>query len=107
MPITIYCKILEVLHNPLGYIDYVIESLDSSQEKILTTKYLIVTRFPNWDHRDLNKGDVGYLQYKEITPGIDKWFDGNSLVDYKSFEGWQFIKFISKSSQSNQNIIID
>lgn len=103
----IYCKVLEVINNPLGYIDYVVESLDKSQEKILITKYLIVTQFPNWDHRLLDKGEIGYLQYKEISPGIDKWFDGESFQDYKSFDGWQFIKFIRKSEEISNSIIVD
>jgi hypothetical protein len=104
---TIYCKVLEVLHNPFGYIDYVVESLDPIQEKFLITKYLIVTQFPNWDHRELCKGDIGFLKYKEITPGIDQWFDGKELNYYKSFEGWQFLKFINKTPEIEQTIILD
>lgn len=104
---TIFCKVLEVLHNPMGYVDYVVESLDPIQEKFLITKYLIVTKFPNWDHRELNKGEEGFLKYKEITPGIDKWYDGKNWIDYKSFEGWQFLKFISKTKTPSADIIID
>jgi hypothetical protein len=104
---TIYCKVLEVSHNPFGYIDYVVESLDPIQEKFLITKYLIVTQFPNWDHRELHKGDIGFLKYKKIIPGVDKWFDGKDMVDYKSFEGWQFIKFVDKTPELNRNIIVD
>lgn len=104
---TIYCKVLEIVHDPFGYVDYVVESLDKTQEKLLVTKYLIVTKFPNWDHRELSKGETGFLKYKEITPGVDQWFDGKDMNYYKSFEGWQFMKFIGKTPEVDQELILD
>lgn len=65
----------------------------------------MATRFPNWDHCSMDIGDTGYLTFKEIIPGINKWFDGKEFVDYNSFEGFQFIKFI-KEKPTQESVYI-
>ena len=52
-------------------------------------------RFPNWEHRTLSVGEIGYLNYKTIIAGVDKWFDGSTLKPYR-YSMIQFIKFISR-----------
>lgn len=52
-------------------------------------------RFPNWEHRTLSLGEVGYLSYKVIIAGVDQWFDGNDLKYYR-YSMVQFIKFVSR-----------
>lgn len=78
-----------------GYTTYVFKILDKSERERLKSKYIMCVRFPNWEHRELSIGDVGYLNYKVITAGVDQWYDGNSLKFYR-YNMVQFIKFISK-----------
>lgn len=76
-----------------GYITYVFECLD--EEMIEKTRYIMCTRFPNWDHRDIGLGEVGYLKFFEVQAGVDEWFDGKHMIPYK-YNGCHFIKFIRK-----------
>ncbi len=52
-------------------------------------------RFPNWEHRNVVVGEIGYLAYQEIRAGLDKWFDGKEMIPYR-YNMVQFIKFIKK-----------
>jgi len=90
---TILGKLVASESDTLGYITYVFECLDSDVAK--ETRYIMCTRFPNWDHREIKIGEVGYLNFFEIRAGIDKWFDGNKMIPY-NYNNIQFIKFIEK-----------
>jgi hypothetical protein len=105
---TIKCKLVASFDD-FGYIHYVFESEDSEQNKKLlkNSKYITVTRFPNWENAEFNLGDIGYLLYKEIIPGKDTWFDGEVHNFYKSFEGCQFLKFIKENISLKAPIILD
>lgn len=74
-----------------NYTTYVFKVLDGNR----FTKYIMCTRWPNWDHRVLNNGEIGYLSYKEIIAGIDKWFDGTNFIPYK-YSNIAFERFVSK-----------
>ena len=76
----------------LGYITYVFEYLE--QDRRTLSPYLMCIRWPNWEHKHLDLGEIGYVEYKEIREGIDTWFDGNKLVPYR-YSTVQFIKFIN------------
>lgn len=95
--ITIYCKLIAEHQDLLGYTNYVFESLDETQENFLYSKYIMTTKFPNWENDVIDMEDVGFLTFKEVIPGVNKWYDGEKFVDYNSFEGFQFIKFIKKN----------
>lgn len=82
-------------NDSLGYTTYVFEILDEDDKKNLDTKYIMCTRWPNWDHRELKIGEIGYLSFKVIQAGIDKWFDGSSFIPYK-YTNIQFERFIDK-----------
>ena len=90
---TILSKLLAIDPDPMGYVTYVFECLD--KEIIKESKYIMCTRFPNWNHRSLDIGEIGYLNFVEIRAGIDKWFDGNRMIPYL-YNNIQFIKFVSK-----------
>ena len=47
----------------LGYVTYVFECLD--KEVIENTRYIMCTRYPNWEHRSINIGEIGYLNFWE------------------------------------------
>ena len=87
------CKLVAKEIDSLGYITYVFENLEEYAIEI--SKYVFCIRYPNWDHRNLELGDVGYLNYQEIRAGVDKWFNGTEMVPY-NYNSVQFIKFIAK-----------
>lgn len=90
---TILAKLLAKESDALGYITYVFECLDEEVRK--ETKYIMCTQFRNWDHRVIELEEIGYLEIFEIRAGIDKWFDGHSMIPY-NYNMIQFIKFIAK-----------
>lgn len=90
-------KLVAKQEDSMGYVTYVFECLD--KEIIKETKYIMCTRFPNWDHRKIELDEIGYLNFFEIRAGIDKWFDGNKMIPY-NYSNIQFIKFIAKKDQN-------
>lgn len=92
---TTLAKLIAKESDTCGYVTYVFKILDKSERNRLNSKYLMCVRFPNWEHRTLSLGEVGYLSYKVIIAGVDQWFDGNALKYYR-YSMVQFIKFVSK-----------
>ena len=103
---TIFCKLIAKETCPLGYTTYVFESLDDKQDQFLLSKYLMCIRFPNWDHRNLELQEEGFLSYKINMEGVDKWFNGKEMVPY-IYTNIQFLKFINKPIITSTDIIID
>ena len=85
--------------NPLGYITYVFECLEEQDRAF--SKYIMMIRFPNWEAKQINLGEVGYVEFEEIRAGMDKWFDGNSMIPYR-YNMIQFIRFISKKEEIDE-----
>lgn len=100
--ITILCKILEKEFDSGNYITYVVRNLET---EYMLEKYIMCVQFPNWQHRQLNIGEVGYLTYEQHLAGIDKWFDGQSF-QYYNYNCIQFIKFVDIKPNNNINTII-
>lgn len=97
------CKLVAKEPDFQGYITYVFENLE--EEVIKETRYIMCTRWPNWEHRDIDLEEIGYLNFAEIRAGVDKWFDGNEMIPYK-YNGIQFIKFIAKQDVNNNEYIM-
>lgn len=89
---TIYVKLKAKQVDCLDYTQYVFENLE---EKSSWLKYVWCVRFPNWQCRDINIGDIGYLTYEMHQAGVDKWFDGSEFIPYK-YTCYQFLNFIDK-----------
>lgn len=89
---TLYVKLLTLKENVGGYIIYVFEIINGIEPYY---KYIMCTRFPNWDSPFIKIGDIGYLKYKEVEAGKDKWFDSqnNLYIPYK-YSGIHFLDFI-------------
>lgn len=92
------CKLVAMDEDSLGYINYVFENLE--EDVIKWSKYILATRFPNWETKKVNLGDVGYLQFEEIRAGVDKWFDGQQMIPY-NYNMIQFIKFIERPKEED------
>ena len=85
-----------------GYTTYVFLVLDQSEVERLGTRYLMCTRWPNWDHRFIKNYEEGYLSITEIRAGIDEWFDGEKFVKY-NYNNIQFNQFINKQQDYSHN----
>lgn len=100
---TVLAELVAKESDTLGYTTYVFKCLD--EEIIKSTKYIMCTRYPNWNHRIIQIGEVGYLNFEEVRAGIDKWFDGSNMIPY-NYNAVQFIKFIQKTNSDNYEFII-
>lgn len=88
-----------------GYSTYVFECLDEEVRK--ETKYLMCTRFPNWNTKPLKIGDEGFLQFEEREAGKDKWYDINTEKWYQfNYNMVQFINFIDMPKKSDNVYIM-
>lgn len=100
--VTIYCKLVAKEHDLGGYTTYVFQNLE---EKSIYDKYLMCTRWPNWEHRNLDLGENGYLTYKEVIAGVDSWYNGTSFIPY-NYTNIIFIKFVKESDNYDKDIYI-
>lgn len=94
--VTLIVKVEAILHESTGYTTYIFKNLDESASFLY--KYVMCTRYPNWEHRGLKIDEEGFLTYQPVNEGIDKWFDGYNLVPYK-FSANRFINFINKPNE--------
>lgn len=90
---TILCELLAKKEEPGGYIVYVFKNLDDHT-------YLMCTRLPNWDCSNIELGDIGYLDYKQVIAGIDEWYNQSSknFIKY-NYTGIYFNNFILKEDK--------
>lgn len=100
---TILAKLLASEKDTLGYITYVFECLD--EDIVKETKYVMCVRYPNWDHRKIEIGEVGFLNFIEIRAGMDKWFDGKNMIPYR-YNTLQFMKFIEKPKEKTHKFVM-
>ena len=99
--LTFLTELVEKSNDSLGYITYVFKNLEFTD---IYNKYIMCTQFPNWQHRILDVGEIGYLTFEERIAGDSKWFDGNSFHPY-NYTCIQFIRFIEKQkTQENKTI---
>lgn len=97
LALTVEAKLLCQECDSLGYTTYVFELIDPKDIQLFGVKYVMCTRWPNWDHRALLNGEEGFLSFTEILAGKSQWFDGNSMNFYK-YSCIQFNRFIKKQS---------
>jgi hypothetical protein len=90
---TVLAQLLATYTDNGGYITYVFENLEEDVAK--ESKYIMCVRYPNWNHRPLKLGEVGFLFFIEVIAGKDTWFDGSKNIPYK-YDAIRFEKFIEK-----------
>lgn len=89
--LTIKAKLVAYNHQYTGHITYVFENLE--EQFPFKYKYVMCTRYPNWDHRGLKLFEEGFLTFEPVIEGIDTYFDGFNHVPYK-YSAIRFISFI-------------
>lgn len=99
---TIFAKLVAKEEDLLGYVNYVFEVIEEEEVARLGTKYILATRYPNWNHRKIELNEIGYLDFMEIQAGVSKWFDGEKMIPY-NYNGIQFNKFIPKPREKDKN----
>ena len=92
---TVKGELVAAQTDSMGYTTYVFKLLDPDEIEEFGFKYIMCTRWPNWDHRDVRVGEIGYISYTEIIAGEDFWLDRSGLVPYKC-STVQFNKFITE-----------
>lgn len=100
---TALCKLVATHTDSCGYITYVFSCLEMDVSAL--SKYIMCTRYPNWHHRDIKLGEVGYLSFEIIEAGVDEWFDGNKMIPYK-YDAIQFIKFVKRPEREDYEYIM-
>lgn len=99
---TILAQLEVEYRDYFGYITYVFKCLDGSLKE---SDYVMCTRFPNWNQKDIKLGDKGFLEFKSVVAGIDKWFDGEKMIPYR-YNNIQFIKFIELPKKEDVEFIM-
>lgn len=101
---TIHAELLVQQESEGGYITYVFADLD--KVSYAKDRYVMCTRFPNWEVSSLKVGDKGYLDYKEIIAGRDSWYNPNDQQFYAyRYNTIQFINFIKEKAKSDEIIM--
>jgi hypothetical protein len=102
--ITIHAELIDYSQDINDYTLLVFLNLESNH---WTNKYIMCVKFPNWDHGPIKLNSRGFLTYKEIREGIDKWYNPNSkeMVPYK-YTNVQFIRFLPEKISDNEDLFI-
>lgn len=102
--ITVKAQLVAKEKDLFDYTTYVFKCLEDNIP--FGKKYIMCTRVPNWQAKDVDIGDVGYLEYEEVQAG-DKWFNpqDNTYTPYK-YTNIYFIKFIEQKDNSKKDVIL-
>ena len=69
--------------------------------------YKLVTRWPNWNHRDLKLGEIGYLTYNDVESGRTEWYNPNTkTMELYRTTACEFISFIAEKKTDEQEYIM-
>lgn len=60
----------------------------------------MTVRWPNWQHRNIEIGEIGYLTYRTVIAGKDEWWDGTKNIPF-NYSNIIFIKFIKDNLKEN------
>ena len=99
--ITLKARLIQKDEDTGGYWIYVFENLDG---KFWYDKYIVCTRRPNWEHRPIHEGEIGFLTFEEINAGKTEWFDGQKMIPY-AYNTIQFIR-VEKEKENNGRIVM-
>lgn len=100
---TILAQLVASNTDNLGYITYVFKCLEDDVASI--SKYIMCVRYPNWDHRRIALGEIGYLTFEEIKAGVNTWYNGKRMIPYK-YNAIQFLKFVGKPEELSHEYIM-
>lgn len=103
--LTVFGQLVASEADGMGYITYVFKTLEPNAP--FGHKYIMLTRVRNWEHRNLEIGEIGYVTYEEVEAGKDTYYDRmtDSMVKY-NYTNIYFIKFVEKKEDNSKNIML-
>ena len=57
----------------------VVENLDATSD---SNRYIMCTRCPNWNGKDPEIGQTGFMSYVSVVAGRDKWYNPTDKQHY-------------------------
>lgn len=101
--ITYYAKLVAMQNDAMDYTNYVFENLNYTNPDY---QYIMCVKFPNWNQSTISINDVGYVTFKYVEAGIDKWYDGNDFNTYK-YTNIVFLKFVPHKEIDIKTLVVD
>lgn len=93
---TTYCGEVVAIQ-PGQYTVYVFKNLDEPNNSLL--RYFTLTKLPNWNCKDLQIGDIGYVECEYVTAG-DTYFQASTgNTETYNYTVCYLINFIEKQEQ--------
>ena len=100
--ITILARLEELQRNG-EYTNYVFRNLEPTK---WDNVFFLCTRYPRWEHREIAKGEVGYVSFTEIKAGEEYYNHITNSIDIYNHSHIRFDKFIEIKNNSEDNTII-
>jgi hypothetical protein len=82
-----------------------LEMLDEDSIKEINSCYLMLVQYYNWNSDPISIGAKGFVKFKEVRAGIDKWWDGDKHIHYK-YDDCVFYKFVPLTDKISHEIIL-
>lgn len=100
---TVFAQLIAKYTDIAEYTTYVFQDLNeiNNSEK----RYIMCVRYPNWEHRKIDLGEIGFLTYMEVIAGVSTWYNGSRMIPYK-YNNIQFMKFIEKPKDDGKEFIM-
>ena len=99
--ITIHAQLIAESSEVGDYTTYVFKVLD---EVPIEDLYIMCVKLPNWNSDVIDVGDTGFLHYKYVIAGKDKWYNRNFGEFYSyGYTQTYFIKFVSDAPKFQFN----
>lgn len=102
--ITIKAQLVAKEKDLLNYTTYVFKCLENNIP--FGHNYKMMTRCPNWDHRDIDIGEKGFVEFEEVNAG-DKWYNPQTeTFEHYKYTNIYFIKFVKEVDSSTKDILL-
>ena len=95
MLVTYYGEVVAI--QPGQYTVYVFKNLDECDNSLL--RYFIVTKLPNWNCKDLQLGDVGYVECDYVNAGDIYYQSSTGTNETYKYTVCYLINFIEKQEK--------
>lgn len=102
---TVFGELVAQTQDIDGYITYVFKMLDEDSIKEINSCYLMLVQYYNWNSDPIPIGAKGFVKFKEVRAGIDKWWDGDKHIHYK-YDDCVFYKFVPLTDKISHEIIL-
>jgi len=103
--LTMYSQLVASETDSMGYTTYVFKNLEPNVP--FGHNYCMMTRPPNWNHKTIDIGEIGYVTYEEVVAGEDTWYciETRQRIPY-NYTNIYFIKFVKKEDNLKKDIIL-